>query len=89
MDKVREGFLEAIRDTAEYWAKQPGDKQHVCNGTAFSILVLLDGYSSHNFNGFAVREKRGSSEGPNISGRLHDDFYQKPKNEKKNSEEEM
>jgi len=78
MEKAKQDFLQAVRDNAEYWAKQSGTKEHVCNGLAFSIMALLDGCSSHNLCGYSVQElsMSGQPKGPNLAGSLHDDYYQ-------------
>lgn len=43
-EEAREEFLDAVRETAHFWANLP-DKtpEEKCNGVAFSILVILDG----------------------------------------------
>ena len=57
VDEIREEFLEAVRNIANEWAHtdryeechQPGETlaEYVARGTAFSIMVLLDG--GHGF----------------------------------------
>lgn len=42
-EEVREKFLNAVRDMANYWAKQITSKEDVANGVAFSILGIMDG----------------------------------------------
>jgi len=76
MEKAQQDFLQAVRDNAEYWAKQSGTKEHVCNGLAFSIMVLLDGYSNHNLRGYSLFENSmiGKPIGENLTGSLHDDY---------------
>ena len=57
VDEIREEFLRAVRNIADNWAhtdryeecKQPDETltEYVARGTAFSIMVLLDG--GHGF----------------------------------------
>lgn len=46
-EEVITEVLEHIRDIADYWSKLPDQTpKEKCNGTAFSILSLLDGCSA-------------------------------------------
>lgn len=48
-EEVREKFLDYVRALSRYWATLPGDKtpQERLDGLAFSILVAIDGGSTH------------------------------------------
>ena len=42
--EMRDRFLAQVRQLVRYWANEPGlTPQRRCDGTAFSILALLDG----------------------------------------------
>lgn len=43
--EVLKDFLTKLHVLSEYWAKQEGTKQDVCDGLVFSILNIFDGTS--------------------------------------------
>jgi hypothetical protein len=70
-------FLRYVAETAKYWASLPGKTAlEVANGTAFSILVALDGEACY-CGPYAVRpidEDGLGTEGVDIAGQLHEEF---------------
>ena len=64
MSKERKEFLECLLDECEYWK----DKDDGVYGVVFSILVMMDGYSS--INDFKAIEIDGITNG----FCLHDEF---------------
>ncbi|MCM3783688.1 hypothetical protein M3231_11955 [Neobacillus mesonae] len=69
-------FLEHIKHgIVEYWSKLP-DKSDIekCEGVAFSILTLLDGYSG-GMPAFEVKplDEKGIA-GEDIAGSLHEQY---------------
>ena len=76
--KDRDLFLNHIKEIAKYWASLSGTKEpiEIAEGTAFSILVAIDGEAA--FCGpYALRpiDDKGH-EGDDIAGALHEQFSQ-------------
>jgi len=71
-------FLAYVMETAKYWASQPGKTAlEVAEGTAFSILVALDGEAC-DCGPYAVRpidEDGLGTEGVDIAGHLHEEMH--------------
>ena len=45
-EQVRDEFLRHVMTLAHYWADTKRDVREACEGTAFSILAMLDGESA-------------------------------------------
>jgi len=75
-EEIRKQFLRHVRTCVKYWSEQPNmsDKEK-CAGTAFSILVGIDGEAG-DMNGFALRQfdDEGEVEGEDIAGCLHEEL---------------
>lgn len=54
MKDSREQFLESVRTIVDYWGNQDHDKHTIAQGTAFSIMCLLDGVCVDNLDGYRV-----------------------------------
>ncbi|MFE0619738.1 hypothetical protein [Bacillus altitudinis] len=68
-------FVEHVKGIVEYWSQQQGKTDYEkCDGVAFSILNLLDGYSG----GMPPYEVRPVDEdgkaGEDIGGSLHEAY---------------
>ena len=80
-EDLRDELIDAIRNIARYWSKQEGSTLDVCDGVAFSILVLLDGCSSAMPCSFDLTahvhpdDEDQSYEGVTISDMLHEHYY--------------
>ena len=80
-EDLRDELIDAIRNINRYWSKQDGTKQDICDGVAFSILVLLDGCSSAMPCSFDLTahvhpdDEDQSYEGVVISDMLHEHYY--------------
>ena len=50
----REEFLQSVRTAIEYWSKVADTPEKAAQGTAFSIMCLLDGVCVDNLDGYRV-----------------------------------
>ena len=72
----KQRFLSYVRKSAKYWAELPGKTAlEVAVGTAFSILVALDGEAC-GCGPYVVKPIRPSNrEGQDIAGSLHEELH--------------
>lgn len=70
-------LLAHLRHLAQYWATQSHETTlGKVEGAIFSTLVALDGEAGALLNGYSVRRRReDGSEGEDISGSLHELFF--------------
>lgn len=54
MKDSREEFLNSIKGIVEYWSHVADTKEKAAQGTAFSIMCLLDGVCVDNLYGYRV-----------------------------------
>ena len=54
MKDSRKAFLQSVRIIIDYWSKVADTKEKAAQGTAFSIMCLLDGVSGDNLFGYTV-----------------------------------
>jgi hypothetical protein len=75
MNEAEKKFIEVVSDIVWYWAKnEDRTSAEKCEGTAFSILVLLDG-GCPDAPAYDVRPLDCSGKrGKNIAGALHEIF---------------
>ena len=50
----REEFLNSVRTIIDYWSQVADTKEKAAQGTAFSIMCLLDGVCVDNLDGYRV-----------------------------------
>ena len=72
----KQRFLNYVRESAKYWAQQPCKTPlEIAEGTAFSILVALDGEAC-DCGPYVVRPINDKGrEGEDIAGSLHNEMY--------------
>lgn len=70
----RDDFLQSVRTIVEYWSKVAKTPEKSAQGTAFSIMCLLDGVSDNPYGYNVVDNLTGQR--ITVGGKeLHDDLY--------------